>query len=338
MKFVPQNCPERPTDSARVPVYLQSWFTKVIADITRIHKVSVVEGHEVIGTFTVSHYRNAVGLKYNYNLPWARIGGPLIAEHVRPTRRAEIVRKLLAQLPANASYFFTLSNKQDFETFLEAGFKSDLEDNFKVPFDQASTWESRFSKMTKRHLRKAREELIVSTLSPDGFIRLFDAHLSMRRRKPYTDLSIARHILVEATRRNQGSIITACRRDTGEIDAAVACLWDGDSYYYWMTTRRPPVDGQAKPHQGAVKLLLYKAITDAHAKGLTFDFDGVPSGFGNKSSKVRRLYAGMGAEKSVRYRLKRETRVERLASLVRTPIKLAITSTIGRIMTLKSNY
>jgi hypothetical protein len=326
------------TDSAGIPVYMQSWFTKIITDKIRIHRVTVVEGDEVVGAMTLSLCRNVIGLRQCYNLPWARIGGPLIAKDVGPTRRAEITHKLLDQLPTNASYFLTLSNEHDFKTFLAAGFKAELEVNFKVPLDRATTWEGRVSTMTKRHLRKARAELIVSTLGPDDFIKLYDTHLSMRRRKPYAELSVARDILVEATRRGQASIMTACRRGTGEVDAAVACLWDEDSYYYWMTTRRPTVDGQAKPHQGAVKLLLYKAITDAHAKGLTFDFDGVPSGFGDKSSKVTRLYAGMGAERSVRYRVKRETSLERLASLVRSPIKLALINTIGRFVTLSFNY
>jgi hypothetical protein len=146
-------------------------------------------------------------------------------------------------------------------------------------------------------------------------------------------LSIARDILAEATRRGQARVTAAYRRDTGEIEAATACLWD-DSNYYWMTTRRPPADGQTPPYQGAVKLLLSTAIKDAHAKGLTFDFDGVPS---NKE-RVARLYVGMGATRSVRYRVKRETICERFASLIRRPVKCALSKTFGRFLALKLNY
>jgi len=98
-----------------------------------------------------------------------------------------------------------------------------------------------------------------------------------------------------------------------------------------MTTRRPPVSGRRAPHQGAVKLLLYTAIKHAHGKGLTFDFDGVTS------PCVARLYAGMGATKSVRYRVRRGTLGERLVSLIRPPVKSMLRRTIGRLITLKLN-
>jgi hypothetical protein len=338
MHFVPKDFSGSATDSAEIPIYMQSWFTKVITDKISTFSVTAVEEDEVLGTMTIFLCRNAIGMKQAYNLPWARIGGPLIAEDVDPMRRAQITRKLIDQLPSNVSYFIALSNENDFKIFLAAGFKADLEDNFIVPPDQATAWEGGLSKMTKRHLRKAREQLIVSTLGPEKFIQLYATHLSMRRRKPYAALSIAQDILVEAMRRGQASILTACRRDTGEIDAAVACLWDSNSYYYWMTTRRSPVGGQTRPHQGAIKLLLYTAIANARARGLTFDFDGVPSDLGEKDNGFTKLYAGMGAKKTVRYKVKRETFIERLASPVRTPIKVALRKTIGRFVTLKLNY
>jgi len=105
-----------------------------------------------------------------------------------------------------------------------------------------------------------------------------------------------------------------------------------------MTTRRVQVKGESKPHQGAVKLLLWAAIQDAAARGLTFDFDGVPSGFSSKENGVTRLYAGMGGQRSIRYRVKRETGLEKSLGRLRTPIKLLITKTFGTFMTLKMNY
>jgi hypothetical protein len=106
-----------------------------------------------------------------------------------------------------------------------------------------------------------------------------------------------------------------------------------------MTTRRVQADRESKPHQGAVKLLLWSAIQDAAARGLTFDLDGIPSSdFSPKENGVTRLYAGMGAQRSVRYRVKRETRVEQLLGRLRAPIKLLLTKTVGTFMTLKMNY
>jgi hypothetical protein len=337
--FLAQKSLLRPaTHYTSTPVYLQDWFVEIGCRRSRSQQVTVARGGKIVGSMTIALQNNAFSMKQAYNLPWARVGGPLIASDVNPAMRAQIIRELIDQLPKNTSYFLTLSNEQDFNTFLEAGFSSDSEDNYIVYPNQKAVLESGFSKMTKRHLRKAEEQLSVATLDPDKFIGLYAEHLSMRRRKPYADLSIARDILVEAKLRGQGTIMTAFRRDTGDIDAAIACLWDDDNYYYWLTTRRPVVDGKPSVHQGAVKLLMYKAIGEAHAMGLNFDCDGVPSDYSDKKEGVSRLYSGMGAEKSVRYKVKRETSAERIASLVRIPVKRAIMKTVGTVVALKLNY
>jgi len=314
-----------------MPVYMQDWFTELAAKRSGALRVTAAENNKVVGVFIVSPYRNPFGMKQAYNLPWARMSGPIIDEHVGPVRRAQIVKGLIEQLPSNRSYFLTLSNENDFISFLAAGFDGELEDNFAIPVEQATTWERGLSSMARRHLRRAKEELTVSKLDPAEFIRHYAEHLSIRRRKPYAELSIAGDILDEATRRGQARVTAARRRGTGEIDAAVACLWDTNNYYYWMTTRRPPASGGAPTHQGAVKLLLYTAIKHAHRKGLTFDFDGV------RSPQVAQLYASMGGTRSVRYRVRRETTCERFASLLRSPVKSALRNTVGRLMILKLN-
>jgi hypothetical protein len=314
-----------------MPVYMQDWFTGLIAARSDVIRATVAKNNMAVGVFIVSPYQNSLGMKQAYNLPWARVGGPVIDENADPVLRPQIVKDLIDQLPSNRSYFLTLSDESDFNAFLAAGFEGELEENFVIPVEQATTWERGLSNMARRHLRRAKEELTVSTLDPAEFVRHYGEHLSMRRRKPYADLSIARDLLLEATRRGQARVMAARRRDSVEIDAAVACLWDNSRYYYWMTTRRPPVSGRRAPHQGAVKLLLYTAIKHAHGKGLTIDFDGVPS------SRIGQLYAGMGGTKSVRYKVKRETICERFARLVRSPVKSALRGTIGRLIALKLN-
>ena len=330
MPFRPQHMQGSTPDFEGNPVYMQDWFTAIAAK-ERILRVEVVEDRNVVASLSCSLYRNPFGMRQAYNLPWVRVTGPIIDANDDPARRRKLIESLISQLPSNRSYFLTLSNEDDFRTFLASGFDGELEDNFLIPADQAKTWERGLSKMSVRHLRSAEKALKISALEPEEFIRQYAEHLAMRRRKPYADLSIARDILIEATRRGQARVAAARRRDTGEIDAAVACLWDNGRYYYWMTTRRPPSGAQRAPHQGAVKLLMYAAINHAHAKGLTFDFDGVTS------ARVAKLYAGMGGTKSVRYRVKRGTICERLASVVRSPVKAALRNTFGRLIKLKLN-
>jgi hypothetical protein len=277
--------------------------------------------------------KNAMGMGQAYNLPWARLGGPVIADTANKERRKQIIHRLIEQLPSNVSYFLTIATEQDYRTFLKAGFCCDMEDNYYLPPAEPEVLQNAFSKMTKRHVRKAQEHLTITTTSVASFIQIYARDLSLKRRKPSAPLAIAQDILEEAMRRDQARIMTATRRDSGEIDAAVACLWDDKYYYYWMTTRRSALNGQQKPHQGAVKYLLWTAIQDAHARGLTFDFDGAASG----RSGVVRLYREMGAQKSVRFRVKRETRTEQVVSWFRPPTKFFIRKTFGAVMPLKLN-
>src|SRR5579863_2384250 len=297
--------------SAEHPVYLQPWFTDIAGQGSQTKKISVYEGDQLAGSLTICMTRNSFGMKQAYNLPWARAAGPMIYEMSR-NRRSEIVSRLIKQLPANVSYFLTLSSESDFRQFLSEGFVPDLEDNYIIATKAASVLENSFSKMTKRHLKQAQGQLTISSLTSSEFIEIYERDLAHRRRKSYAPLEIAHQILDEGLRRGQASILCARRRDNGEIEAAVACLCDDTSYYYWMTTRRVPTDGQEKSFQGAVKLLLWSAIQDALAKGLVFDFDGVPTGDPRKKAGLARLYEGMGAQPSVRYKVKRGTRLERI--------------------------
>lgn len=331
MLYVPQDIPRYATNAEPTPVYMQDWFMRITAKGTDTLRVAAVQGGDVVGAFMVSCYRNPLGMKQAYNLPWARVSGPIIDETVGPRRRSQITRELVDRLPRSRSYFLTLSNEHDFNAFLASGFEGEMEENFEIPPERAAGWEGRLSDMARRHVRRANEKLDVSTLDAAKFVRVYAGHLAERKRKPYSELSIARDILAEATRRGQAKITVARQRDSGEIDAAIACLWDDEKYYYWMTTRRPPGPGRAAPHQGAVKLLLYSAIKDAHRKGLTFDFDGVTSG------SVAQLYAAMGGIKSVRYKVKRLTPCERLACFFRPRVKSMLRNSIGKLVALKSN-
>jgi hypothetical protein len=327
-----------PLKTGKSPVYMQSWFTNIAERNDNTTKVVVIEDGQVAGSLTIVLGRNGLGMKQAYNLPWARVCGPDIPEGISKIKRAQITRQLIRQLPTDVSYFLTLANEFDYKLFLSEGFRPALEDNYTVAPDMSLVLHASFSKMTRRHIRQAQEHLVVSTTTPRVFIQTYGADLLRRRRKSYAPLTIAHDILEEGLRRGQARIFTANRRDTGETDAAVACLWDDTNYYYWMTTRRVQADGESKPHQGAVKLLLWSAIQDAAARGLTFDFDGIPSEFSLKESGVTRLYAGMGGQRSVRYRVKRETKVEQFLGRLRAPTKLLLTKTVGTFMTLKMNY
>jgi hypothetical protein len=313
------------------PVYMQRWFAEIAERSEGTRNILVTENEKVVGSLPLMFGRNSIGMKHAYNLHWARLCGPVVPESVCQTERAEIIRRLIRQLPTDVSYCLTLATEFDYEVFLSEGFEPDLEDNYIVTPDRSPALYQSFSKMTKRHIRQAEDQLIVSTTTPRTFIDTYAADLRRRHRKSYAPLGIAHDALEEGLRRGQASIFTATSRVTGEVDAAVASLWDDVNYYYWMTTRRIHLNGESRPHQGAVKLLLWRAIQDASARNLVFDFDGVPS------EGASRLYKGMGAQRSARYRVKRNTSIERYLGSFRTSAKLLIASSVGSFISLTFN-
>jgi hypothetical protein len=337
MLLVSRNIAATPLNTCNCPVYMQGWFTEIAERSQSTRKTAVIEDGKVVGSLTVVLERNSIGMKQAYNLPWARMCGPDISEGVSNPRRAEIARQLINQLPTDVSYFLTLATEFDYELFLSEGFQPALEENYTVTPERSPVLPTSFSKMTRRHIRQAQDHLVVSTTTPDVFIQTYAADLFRRRRKSYAPLTIAHDILKEGLRRGQARIFTANRRDTGEVDAAVACLWDDSHYYYWMTTRRVQAAGQTRPHQGAVKLLLWSAIQHASAMGRIFDFDGIPANLSSTKSGPARLYEGLGGRRSVRYRVKRETSLERFLGRLRNPTKFLIRNTVGTFVTLKMN-
>jgi Acetyltransferase (GNAT) domain len=337
MLILPREITGVPLGDEKTPVYLQNWLTKIAARSGKTRTLAVTEGDRLLGSLTIFLERNGVGMKQGYNLPWARLCGPNVFEDVGEEKRAQITRRLIRQLPKDVSFFLTLADEFDFRLFVSEGFQSTSEDNYVISPDRLPALQAAFSSMTKRHIKQAQRDLMVSSTTPAAFVEIYAADLAQRRRHSYAPLAIARDILTEGLFQGQARIFTAKRRDTGEIDAAIACLWDNSKYYYWMTTRRLPVEGQSKPHQGAVKLLLWSAIQDAAARGLTFDFDGAGTDAPRKEGTTR-LYDGMGAQRCVRYAVKRETTLERLLGRFRPPVKLAIRKTVGRLMTLRMNH
>jgi Acetyltransferase (GNAT) domain len=332
----------RPVESAikepDCPVYAQDWFIEIAgADGRFTRRLVAWEGGEQVGSLVYALHRNGIGMKQGYNLPWARLCEPRIAMHLSEARRAQIAHELIKRLPSNASYFLTLSSESDCRLFLQHGFLPAFTENYVIPPDIPSVLFASFSSMTKRHIKHAERKLKVSTTTPDIFIREYEANLRLRRRKPYAPLAVATDLLSEAIQRGQARILTAQRED-GEIEAAIACLWDNTRCYYWMTTRRIESDGKGKVNQGAVKLLIWRALQEAAAKGLIFDFDGVPSDYSQKAQRASLIYQGMGAQRSVSYDVVRKTGLERLTGPLREPLKRLILKTLGRFVTLKMNY
>jgi hypothetical protein len=123
-------------------------------------------------------------------------------------------------------------------------------------------------------------------INSEDFISFYRANLKASGRAPYFPLDIVQvqDFIAKGICRGQVRVIAAQRKmDKTEsvndfvYDAAVACAWDEERYYYWLSTRRHAdrVDShRPPPHPDAIKLLIVKAMSHAEQLGLTFDADG----------------------------------------------------------------
>ena len=185
MLFVSRDISGIPLNISKSPVYMQRWFTDIAEQNDDTRKIVVTEDGKVTGSLIIVLGRNSLGMKQAYNLPWARVCGPNIPEDICKTKKTEITRQLIRQLPTDVSYFLTLSNEFDYRLFLSEGFQPALEENYTVAPDRSPLLHTSFSKMTRRHIRQAQEHLIVSTTTPQAFIQTYAADLFRRRRKSY---------------------------------------------------------------------------------------------------------------------------------------------------------
>src|SRR3981081_4816898 len=108
---------------------MQRRFTEIGEQNDDTRKIVVTEDGKVAGSLIIVLGRNSLGMKQAYNLPWARVCGPNIPEDTCKTRKTEITRQLIKQLPTDVSYFLTLSNEFAYRLFLSGACDEALRTN-----------------------------------------------------------------------------------------------------------------------------------------------------------------------------------------------------------------
>ncbi len=123
----------------------------------------------------------------------------------------------------------------------------------------------------KRNIIRRAEETLSVMVNEDGpsFQKFYEANLEDE--KSYFDLTLITKIHAAARERGCGKILTAVDQ-RGDIHAQTFLIWDDHSCYYFLSSRDTTI-----AHAGAVSLLVWAGMKQAHALGLTFDFDGVTS-------------------------------------------------------------
>jgi hypothetical protein len=278
---------------------MQRWFTDVAAQNDNAKEMVVVEDGKVAGSLPIVLVRNSLGMKQAYNLPWARVCGPNLPEDISKSKRTQITRQLIRQLPTDASYFLTLATEFDYGLFLSEGFQPALEDNYTVTPNLSAVLHASFSKMTRRDIRQAQEHLIVSTTTPRALIQgLCD------RSCPQTPQVVcAAH---DRARYSRGRCAPGSSPRLHRTRTRHRRNWRGDGVLvgrHQLFLLDDNASSSGRRTDPTPPGLLWSAIQDAASKGLTFDFGGIRSDFSLEKDGVTRLYEGMGAQRSVRYRV-----------------------------------
>jgi hypothetical protein len=272
-----------------LPVYQQYWWLNCVRG-TDYHEVTVRKGGLTVGRLSFQVTEERTGLLWAENHPWSHVGGPIPSGRMTRGMQSEVFDELLAQLPKSTSYSFTSSSQLSYSdlvksAFVKAGFTYTQQLNYVRRPGTLDVMAGLKSKH-RTHIKAAAKKLEIIELGAEEFVDFYESNLEAQGRNSYAPLAIVKHLIAEGAERKQIRVTAARRRReqkdstfTSNVphDAAIACVWDKERYYYWMSTRRHHLSysQQNPPHPDAIKLLAMNAMHHAQSLGLIFDADGV---------------------------------------------------------------
>ncbi len=275
------------TGRVSLPVFLQPWWLQAARSAMDkpYREARVFRDGMIAGYLGYTLKKNRMGIRSWEPFDWCRVNEPVLSQSLSDCEKADVLRALFDQLPRDVSFEFVCGpTARDLPLIGRVAAEKGFEQRREIVFWQAPEHSKnvlqRVSKKYRNSIRRAAEDLEFVALSADGFVRLYDANLRAAGRRPYSDSSVARQLIVAGLKHlpSQVRIIAVKMRsapaDCPLIDAAIVCVWDDERYYYWMTTCSRFGTSEVKAHPHAVKYLLVTAIQDAGARGLIFDTDG----------------------------------------------------------------
>jgi hypothetical protein len=280
---------------AHTPIQQQAWWIAVLSVSPNYREVKVVEDGQVLAQLSYYLRQTRLGFNWGRNADWTNAGGLIVSESLAPGRRDEVLHELIGQLQRNISFYFScnydpLLSKDLVTAFRRHGFKHHREATYMV-FPQEPNVLSRMKPKSRSQLKSAARTLAVEEISAHEFVQFYEENLLSKGERSVRPLSLARKLIEAAVARGSGRICAVkrinCPRDGGlvernvsnQYDAAVACIWDEERYYYWMSTHRSHSANNSgiKAHKDAVKVLMLEAMAHAKRLRLVFDTDGVSS-------------------------------------------------------------
>jgi Acetyltransferase (GNAT) domain len=253
------------------------WLSAVTGDNFR--EVTETAGGRLVGRLPFILARRK-GFKVMEMPPFTRVLGPIVEAGIgkpqtRMLRRFRIVGRLLDQLP-DAHYFRQLLDVDNHEVqaFLDRGFQLSIENTFRLDCrvnGPEEVWANMRDK-TRNLIRKAEGKYTVGAWGDvKEFIRFYIESIEKRGKKNEIDFTRFPILFSQCRTRGQGEILVA-RTAQGRPAAAAFMVWGNGVMYYLLSAR-----DIALADSGAVSLLIWHAIQDAHRRALIFDCDGITS-------------------------------------------------------------
>lgn len=276
-------------DQGQLPVFLQDWWIEAARNAltTPYREARVVQDGETLGYLAYTMQKSRLGISSWKPPDWSRVNEPILSQKLSRAAKSIVLTQLMAQLPRNISFEFVCGpSAKDLDLIAQAamaaGFTQREETIFWQSPEASNNVMQRVSKRYRQSINKAHEQLQFVDLSPHQFVRLYETNLRAAGRKPYSDGRVAEALITAGLQRAdpQACILAVQKKsaDPGDdfIDAAIACVWDQQRFYYWMTTcsRFSSHAPALKAHTHAVKFLVVTAMKDAGRRGLIFDSDG----------------------------------------------------------------
>jgi hypothetical protein len=277
-------------DDADLPVFQQTWWVEIAGSAAGRHEAQIRQNDVVVGRLPYITVRNKARLRWGVRPHWSQLGGPVVSRTLDQAGKADVLLRLVAQLPRTISYSIVCSPYSDDAAlvraaFLANGFRHSTQATFLQMPAPAPDIAQKMDRKHLGHIRRAARDLVLIDIGPKAFIDLYAADLARQGRTSHSPLDVAYRLIVGGLGRKppQVLLLAAGRRGAGppfgmeSIDAAIAIAIDRQRAFLWMLTYRTadPQDGQDKPHPDGVKYLIVEAATYARSRALIFDTNGL---------------------------------------------------------------
>lgn len=295
-------------------IFQQAWWLDCVTD-GRYEVVSVKNDGRTVGWLPYVVTRRWGFATSDMPLLTHTLGPVVDVGSGRPNtqllNRFTIVSELLQQLPPLA-FFRQILAPGTSEALAYQAFGCHVKCQFTFISDCSdidASWKSMRDK-TRNLIRRSGEKNRVSADADlDEFLRFYDANCQARRQINHYRNATVNRLLQLCVARDQGAVLISRDQATGKVNAGIFVVWDESFMYFLMSTR-----AFDSTDNGAVSLLVWSAMNEAHRRGLKFDFDGV------SSPGTFRFLSGFGGEIATRFMIQKFTwtyhSLDRLRALV----------------------